>query len=172
MFLPEALVIGTPGDYLAVQTGNGVVIERSSQRAGGIDLAGDIIYRLGRHHTSPILLRQPLGPGRDNISHRQHGSCLVQGLAQVTGNVAAALHSDAHATEIAAVQRPRSARLDAEEDAQGRKGGRVTAAAGLRQTDNVRGLLPHQQHIFDSCPDILASNILAAQRVHKAAHGA
>ena len=60
---PETLLVGTPGDDLTLQPGDGVVIERASQRAGGTDLAGDSIRLLGRSQTGAIRLRQPLGLG-------------------------------------------------------------------------------------------------------------
>jgi hypothetical protein len=60
MLVVQALIVRTPGNNPTAQTGDSVVIQRATQSARCIDVAGDIVHGLRGHQESPILLSKPL----------------------------------------------------------------------------------------------------------------
>src|SRR5438105_11478481 len=60
VFSAQALIVGTPGNNVTLETWDGVVVERATQRARRIDFAGDIVNLLGCHHASAVLLGKSL----------------------------------------------------------------------------------------------------------------
>src|SRR5438045_1304851 len=70
------------------------------------------------------------------------------------------------------MQGPLHARAQAEKDAEGGIRGWVAAAApGTGQPDHVGRLLAYESHVLDGRADVLTRDILAAEPMHKTAHG-
>ena len=94
VFIAQALIVGTAGNNLTLETRDGVVVERATQRAWRIDLAGDIVNLLGCHHVGAVLLGKSPRFLRYHVCDDQLSTRGMQACAELAGDVATSLHSN------------------------------------------------------------------------------
>src|SRR2546426_395052 len=147
--LPAAGGIGPPGKLwersaaglaYARQAGarDGVVVERATQRARRIDLAGDIVNLLGCHHAGAVLLGKSLRFLRHYVSDDQLSTRGMQACAELAGDVATSLHSNAQPLQAVSMEGPLHTDLHPKQHPERRQGRGITTGAHVaREPGNV-----------------------------------
>ena len=167
LFLRQ-LVVRRAGDHRALEAGQGVVVHRGTQGAGGIDVHVQVVH-LVRPHDGDRMKRGDGGqPILVDVGEEHLCTLLHQVADQRGAHVACSLHAHLAAVQAVGTEGLLRGRLHATVHAIGGHGAGIAAAAHfLGQTGHMHRLLADVHHLGCAHAHVLGGDVAAVQAVHE-----
>ena len=163
------LIIRTASDDLHFEPGQGFVVNRGTERAGGVHVGILIVDLLGLDRRGAGLLNYPLHLLGIDIGDDESGAFIVKMPSQVGRDLTAALYRHRLAREVVFAPADPGSRLHSDVDPVRRN--RRGIARQAEQAGDMVGLQLDELHVGRAGADILGGDVAAPKRLDEAAVG-